>query len=118
MHESFNRHDVFKNAKKTVEPASSPYVCESCGKVLATFSNGHNFWFNGGIGVPGSPDLASIACDSGQHWACSLDCWASVAHACVDQHLLATMAKAHELLEEERKKFEQVVQDVLKKEQE
>jgi hypothetical protein len=114
MHESFNRHDVIKNAKKIIEPASSPYVCESCGKVLATFSTGHNFWFNGGIGVPGSPDLASIACDAGQHWACSIDCWSKVAHACIEQHLLETMKQAHVMLEEKRVQFEEAVQERLK----
>lgn len=106
MHESFDRHDVIAAATRTAATAQSPIVCENCGKVLATLTNGYNFWWNGGIGVPGSPDLAAVSCDSGQHWGCSIDCWEAIGHACMTKHLRPTMEKAHELLEQRRLNFE------------
>jgi hypothetical protein len=112
-HATFDRHDVIEAAKRTVAPAQTPIVCEGCGKVLATLTNGYNFWFNSGVGVPGSPDLAAISCDAGQHWACSLPCWYNVAHACIDQHMGPTIQSAHDLLEERRIKFEATIQEKL-----
>ena len=39
---------------------------------------------------PGHPKLTGIACPT-QHWACSLECWIKVAHACIDEHLLEVL---------------------------
>jgi hypothetical protein len=109
MHETFYRHDVIEAAKRTVVPAQIPIVCENCGRVLATLTNGWNESFSASIGVPGSPDLAAVSCDAGQHWACSIDCWELVGVACIHYHLRPTMEKAHALLEERRLAYEQSI---------
>lgn len=36
------------------------------------------------IYCPGHPSLTGVSCE--QHWACSIDCWLKVAHACIDEH--------------------------------
>jgi hypothetical protein len=115
MHDSFNSHDVLKKAQELVAIAQKPVICENCGTVLATLTNGWNCWFNGGIGVPGSPDLAAFSCDSGQHWACSLDCWQKIAHACIDEHLAPTMQGAHNLLLQRQQNLQRQV-DTMKEE--
>jgi hypothetical protein len=109
LHETFHRHDVLANAQKTIKQVAPPVVCESCGKVLPTHANAYNMWFNSGIGVPGGPELHPISCDAGEHWACSLDCWQVVAHACVEVHMFETLKQAHAALEERRLAYEKEI---------
>lgn len=109
MHESFDTHNVLQKAKEIIAPASTPIHCQNCGNVLQHFGDGWNFWFNGGIGVPGTPHLAAFSCESGEHWACSIECWEAVAHACVTQHLRATMEAAHKMLLDRKVQYEQAM---------
>jgi hypothetical protein len=113
MHDSFHVHDIEKNAKEMMGIAQPPMVCHGCGKVLATITNGHNFWMNVGIGVPGSPDLAAFGCDSGQHWACSIECLKNIGPACFLEHVVPTIQAAHALLEQRRLAFEESIKKVV-----
>lgn len=80
---------------ETPEPeygSDSPIVtCEACGK-----QGPSHLMINAiiAIGSPGHPSLPPFQCSgseqfkgSTEHWACSPDCWASVAHACIDEHM-------------------------------
>ena len=111
MHETFDRHDVKKKASEIVVSAQPPVVCENCGNVLQHNSDAVNFWFNSGIGVPLGPQLSAFGCDSGQHWACSLDCWETIAHACVTHHLRATMETAHNILKQRKEEYQKSIQE-------
>lgn len=42
------------------------------------------FDFNCHMYCPGHPDLTGVSCQ--QHWACSIECWEKVGHACVNEH--------------------------------
>ncbi len=69
--------------------ASDPIrTCEACGKV-SPGSESFNIMMQ--VGVAGHPSIAPFQCPHVEHWACSLDCWRKVAHACIDEHM-------HELL--------------------
>lgn len=90
-------------AIKPQEPdygSDSPTVtCEACGKPGPSHLM-INLMI--GIGSPGHPALAPFQCPgSGQieqrpeHWACTPECWAKIAHACVDEHMSALLKQAH-----------------------
>lgn len=42
---------------------------------------------------PGHPDILGIGC--GEHWACSIECWRKVAHACIDEHMVKLLQYWH-----------------------
>jgi hypothetical protein len=74
---------------------SPTLTCEKCGK-----QGPSHLMINLmiGVGSPGHPSITGFQCPgSGQyqgrpeHWACSLDCWREIAHACIEEHV-------HELL--------------------
>lgn len=44
---------------------------------------------------PGHPDLLGVGCPV-EHWACSLNCWQKVAHACIDEHMLELLKERHQ----------------------
>lgn len=67
-----------------------PVICESCGKVVQSRDQAINIILV--VGSPGHPDLPPFQCPGGgdsygDHWACSLECWRQVAHACIEEHM-------------------------------
>jgi hypothetical protein len=70
-----------------------PRTCEACGKVVAVGHDAINFIAV--IGSPGHPDLMPFQCAYTEHWACSIECWKIVAHACIDEHILPLLQAAH-----------------------
>lgn len=68
-------------------------TCENCGKVVPVGHDAINVIIT--IGSPGHPDLPPFQCPQVEHWACSPDCWAQVAHACIDEHILPTLRYKH-----------------------
>jgi len=44
------------------------------------------------IGSPGHPSLPAFQCSAVEHWACTPECWVKVAHACIDEHMLALLS--------------------------
>ena len=82
----------------------SPVVtCESCGTHAAS-----HFMFNAicFIGSPGNPALPPVQCPAIEHWACSIECWAKVMSACIEEHMVPYLQAMHKQLEleEEAKK--------------
>lgn len=71
-----------------------PRTCEACGTVVPEGDKAINFI--PAIGSAGHPDLPVIRCPHEEHWACSLVCWAKVAHACIDEHLAQILQYAHQ----------------------
>jgi hypothetical protein len=70
----------------------SPIVaCEACGK-----QEKRHLMINAVICIPapGHPALTGFGCPAGEHWACSPECWRTVAHACIDEHM-HELLKAH-----------------------
>lgn len=47
------------------------------------------------IGSPGHASMAPFQCPNEEHWACSLDCWIKVAHACIDEHMIEVLKELH-----------------------
>jgi hypothetical protein len=105
MHESFNRHEPEKKAQQLLQNVSLPIVCENCGNVLSTRANAYNVMFTCTIGSPGHPALPPFQCDSVEHWTCSTECWRNVAHACIDQHMSATLEALLQQLEERKQEY-------------
>jgi hypothetical protein len=48
------------------------------------------------IGSPGHPALEAFQCEAIEHWACSLECWKIVAHACIEEHMAEYLRQAHQ----------------------
>jgi hypothetical protein len=113
MHETFDRHDVVKKAHEIITGAEPPVVCEVCGTILPHLSNGINFWFNVGIGVPGSPQISAFGCDSGQHWTCSIKCLKLAGPECFLKHIVPTIEQANELLEQTKENYTKRIQELL-----
>lgn len=86
---------------KIAEPATEPVygtdsptmTCEAC-KAQAP----RHLFFNAVIwlGSPGHPSLLPLQCPAIEHWACSIECWAQVAKACVDEHMKPYLQSLHE----------------------
>lgn len=72
-------------------PAPAPVACEACHKQIARRDLAINLIIT--IGSPGHPELPPIQCPQEEHWACSPECWAAVAHACIDEHMQSTLKK-------------------------
>lgn len=71
----------------------SPLVaCEACGR-----QKPRHEMINLVVSVPapGHPSILGFSCPANEHWACSLDCWRAVAHACVDEHLFTILQAKH-----------------------
>ena len=68
-------------------------TCEACGKQVES-SQAINLIIV--IGSPGHPELAPFQCEQEEHWACSLDCWRKVAHACIDEHMHVLLQQKHQ----------------------
>ena len=68
-------------------------TCEACGKQVDS-SYAINMIFV--VGSPGHPELAPFQCEQEEHWACSLDCWKVVAHACIDEHMHVLLTQKHQ----------------------
>jgi hypothetical protein len=47
------------------------------------------------IGSPGHPAIPGWQCPHIEHWACSLDCWRVVSHACLDEHMFQMLKVSH-----------------------
>jgi hypothetical protein len=83
--------------------SDSPILtCEICGKSAPSHLM-INLMI--GIGSPGHPSLTGFQCPgSGQyqgrpeHWACSLECWKQLAHACIDEHMIQLLRDKHDEL--------------------
>jgi hypothetical protein len=78
-------------AAPVIVPA--PVACENCGAVVERRDQAINFIAV--IGSPGHPELAAFQCAHTEHWACSIDCWVIIAHACIDEHLSAMLKLKH-----------------------
>lgn len=50
------------------------------------------------IGSPGHENLQPFQCSQEEHWACSIECWTKVAHACVDEHMSELLRGKHQTL--------------------
>lgn len=72
-----------------------PRACEACGTVKPG-DQAINVMI--GIGSPGHPSLKPFQCEQEEHWACSIECWAQVAKACVDEHMVQLLHLAHQSL--------------------
>jgi hypothetical protein len=51
------------------------------------------------IGSPGHPALPPFQCGQTEHWACSVECWSKVAHACIDEHMSELLKEARATVE-------------------
>ncbi len=80
----------------TVQEVSDPVVsCAICGK-SAPLTHYLNLYI--GVGLCGYPGMRNIGCgneDPEHHWACSLPCWRSLAHACIDEHVFQDLLQMH-----------------------
>lgn len=78
--------------------ADSPtVVCEACGAPGL-----RHLMMNVmiGVGSPGHPSLAGFQCPETEHWACTLNCWRRVAHACLDEHVHEYLLALHATLKD------------------
>lgn len=81
-------------APRTAETVTSPPIlCEACGKSVPR-EQAMNIILV--VGSPGHPDLPPFQCPGGgdsygDHWACSVECWKTIAHACIDEHMHAIL---------------------------
>lgn len=83
---------------------SPTLTCEICGKQAPSHLM-INLMI--GSGSPGHPRITGFQCPGGEaqkgtfyhgrpeHWACSLDCWEQLAHACITGHMLELLKEAH-----------------------
>jgi len=70
-------------ARPVIHPPAR--TCEACGKVVPVGHDAINVIIV--VGSPGHPELPPFQCPHEEHWACSIDCWLKVAHACIDEHI-------------------------------
>jgi len=81
-------------SKQQEEKLPPPRTCEACGTIVAIGHFAINFIPV--IGSPGHPSLVPMQCEQEEHWACSLACFAKVAHACIDEHMIELLKKKHQ----------------------
>lgn len=74
-------------------PLPPPRKCECCGKVVPIGHDAINVMLT--VGSPGHPELSAFQCPFEEHWACSLECWSKVAHACIDEHVSKILYSMH-----------------------
>lgn len=77
-----------------------PRVCAGCGKDIPVGDSGINVITSVThvIGSPGHPGIPPWQCPQEEHWACSPDCWAKVAHQCIDEHMVPIVKEIHKRL--------------------
>lgn len=80
----------------SVERADPVRVCEACGHIVPGVE-AMNIMIV--IGVAGDPRINPFQCPAEEHWACSPECWARVAHACIDEHMGAVLQHQHNQLQ-------------------
>ena len=76
-----------------------PVVCENCGTTVPRQDQAINLMI--AVGSPGHPELAPFQCPGGghslgDHWACSIECWGKIAHACIDEHMTEFLKALHQ----------------------
>ena len=100
-------NDILLGILKTLPPSHfasllthrlpPPQVCQGCGKTIPTHDQGYNVISSVThvIGVSGHPGVPPWQCPQEEHWACSPECWAKVAHKCIDEHMLPIVKEIH-----------------------
>lgn len=90
---------MLKPLKEKIEPiyaSDSPKrICENCNKIGPSH---RMINFICCIGSPGHESLQPIQCEQEEHWACSIECWSKVAHACIDEHMVELLKQKHGVL--------------------
>jgi hypothetical protein len=92
--------------EEPVQGSDSPIVtCEACRSqgpshrminlAIVVGSPGHESLT--GFQCPGSKQMPT---NTDEHWACSIECWAKVAHACIDEHMAVLLQQLHSRLKE------------------
>lgn len=84
---------IIRERSVVVPVPDPPRTCESCGKVVQESPDAINVVIS--VGSPGHKDLQAFQCPEEQHWACSIECWSKVAHACLDEHILEILKIMH-----------------------
>lgn len=79
---------------KNVNDTPPPRKCEACGTIVAVGHDAINVIIV--VGSPGHPSLAPFQCGYEEHWACSIECWQKVAHACIDEHMRVMLQELHD----------------------
>lgn len=79
------------------EPSIPIRTCEACGTQKRSDESINCIIV---IGSPGHASLAPFQCAQEEHWACSPECWRSVAHACIDEHMHVLLLAHHTSLME------------------
>lgn len=79
------------------EPSIPMRTCEACGTQKPSDASINCIIV---IGSPGHASLAPFQCAQEEHWACSIACWQTVAHACIDEHMAALLQSAHQTIGE------------------
>lgn len=81
------------DTNEVIQGSDSPIIeCEACHtqKPLHTMINVIIT-----VGVVGKIGQPPFQCPLEEHWACSPDCWAKVAHACIDEHMHEILRGIH-----------------------
>lgn len=71
--------------QKQLPPPEPMEICESCGKSLPRSHALMSFIIVGGA--------KPFQCPGGGHVACSIECWAKVSHACIDEHMVEILSR-------------------------
>jgi len=85
MLKPINPEEAVNKGQRVTYPPPPPRTCEACGNVVPVGHDAINCII--AVGSPGHPDLYPFQCASEEHWACSVECWRAVAHACIDEHM-------------------------------
>ena len=105
-----DRNDMLHSILATLPPSHfaallthslpPPRICQSCGKDIPVGDAGINVITSVThvIGSPGHPGIPPWQCPQEEHWACSPDCWAKVAHSCIDEHMVPIVREIHKRL--------------------
>lgn len=80
---------VSPDGKKS-EVLPQPRTCEACGTIVPVGHDAINIIIV--VGSPGHPELPPFQCPNEEHWACCIDCWKKVAHACIDEHMTQVLS--------------------------
>lgn len=76
-------------------PRVTPIPLVDCAVCGTSLPNSHAFNIIISVGVPGHPDVQPFQCPHEEHWACSIDHWLQVSHACLDEHIHAILQDIH-----------------------
>jgi hypothetical protein len=86
---------AFLNTNEKPIPDDLLRTCECCS---AEVPGSQAINFMACIGVAGDPRINPFQCPHEEHWACSLECWAKVANACIEEHIGKVLAYHHNVL--------------------